>query len=193
LRRSTDRADDHGVADPSRDQGDLAKTTTATPDGLEDHETHANREWGADAVLHRGQDDPVERAEAMAGEGTGRGKVHARNERIRRRAIPPAGRNGPVRSSRRKYLALIRVGENITLRAERISPVPSVPPTLRRRLPFLFAGFLSFLFSVYLYFVADEQTAGIFVGLWVPSIHSLGTLLLTAIEQPTTDQAEVAS
>ncbi|MCD9623658.1 hypothetical protein [Rhabdothermincola salaria] len=68
-----------------------------------------------------------------------------------------------------------------------------MPPSLRRRLPFLFAGFLSFLFSVYLYFVADEQTAGIFVGLWVPSIHSLGTLLLTAIEQPTPKQAEVTS
>jgi hypothetical protein len=55
--------------------------------------------------------------------------------------------------------------------------VPTIPIALRRRLPFLVAGFLSFLFSVYLYFVADEQTAGIFVGLWVPSIHSLGTLL----------------
>lgn len=54
----------------------------------------------------------------------------------------------------------------------------TLPIALRRRLPFLVAGFLSFLFSVYLYFVADEQTAGIFVGLWVPSIHSLGTLLM---------------
>ena len=51
--------------------------------------------------------------------------------------------------------------------------------TLRLKLPFLIAGFLSFLFSVWLYFVQDEQTAGIFVGLWVPSIHSLGTLILS--------------
>lgn len=50
---------------------------------------------------------------------------------------------------------------------------------LRLQLPFLVAGFLSFLFSVWLYFVADEKEAGIFVGLWVPSIHSLGTLLLS--------------
>jgi len=57
----------------------------------------------------------------------------------------------------------------------------ALSPTFRRKLPFLAAGFLSFLFSVYLYFVADEQTAGIFVGLWVPSIHSLGTLLLTPV------------
>ena len=57
----------------------------------------------------------------------------------------------------------------------------SVPPDLRAKLPFLLAGFFSFLFSVYLYFVADETTAGIFVGLWVPSIYSLGTLLLTPV------------
>ena len=40
------------------------------------------------------------------------------------------------------------------------------------------AAFASFLLSVYLYFVADEKTAGIFVGIWVPSIQSMGTLLL---------------
>jgi hypothetical protein len=56
-----------------------------------------------------------------------------------------------------------------------------LPADLRARLPFLLAGFLSFLFSVYLYFVADETSAGIFVGLWVPSIHSLGTLLLAPV------------
>ena len=58
----------------------------------------------------------------------------------------------------------------------------NLPPTLRAKLPFLIAGFASFLFSVFLYFVADEKTAGIFVGLWVPSIHSLGTLLLTPVD-----------
>ena len=69
----------------------------------------------------------------------------------------------------------------------------TLTPSLRRRLPFLIAGFLSFLFSVYLYFVADDKTAGIFVGLWVPSIHSLGTLLLGSLEQPTDDRSKVAS
>lgn len=58
------------------------------------------------------------------------------------------------------------------------------PPSLRVKLPFLVAGFLSFLFSVWLYFVQDETTAGIFVGLWVPSIHSLGTLLLSPTPEP---------
>lgn len=51
-------------------------------------------------------------------------------------------------------------------------------PSLRARIPFVVAGFLSFLFSVWLYFPKHETSAGIFVGLWVPSIHSLGTLLL---------------
>ena len=62
--------------------------------------------------------------------------------------------------------------------------MPPLPLHIRLKLPFLIAGFASFLFSVYLYFVADETTAGIFVGLWVPSIHSLGALLLTSVEQP---------
>ncbi len=39
------------------------------------------------------------------------------------------------------------------------------------------AAFLSFLFSVYLYFTGDREN-GIFVGIWVPSILSAGTLLL---------------
>lgn len=60
----------------------------------------------------------------------------------------------------------------------------NLPISLKLKLPFVIAGFLSFLFSVWLYFVKDETSAGIFVGLWVPSIHSLGTLLLGKIEQP---------
>ncbi|MGY9083476.1 MAG: hypothetical protein ACKVK3_12790 [Acidimicrobiales bacterium] len=57
-------------------------------------------------------------------------------------------------------------------------------PALRLKLPFLIAGFGSFLFSVWLYFVQDEELMGIFVGLWVPSIHSLGTLLLAPTLEP---------
>jgi hypothetical protein len=59
-----------------------------------------------------------------------------------------------------------------------------LPIALRLKLPFLVAGFASFLFSVWLYFVQGQTTAGIFVGLWVPSIHSLGTLLLTPTDVP---------
>lgn len=40
----------------------------------------------------------------------------------------------------------------------------------------LVAAFISFVFSVSLYFLSDESQ-GIFVGLWVPSILSLGTLI----------------
>lgn len=56
-----------------------------------------------------------------------------------------------------------------------------IPLALRAKLPFVIAGLASFLFSVWLYFAKDETTAGIFVGLWVPSIHSLGTLLLSPV------------
>ena len=66
----------------------------------------------------------------------------------------------------------------------------SLPTSLRLKLPFLVAGFLSFLFSVWLYFVQGQTTAGIFVGLWVPSIHSLGTLLLTPVDQPAVRERE---
>ncbi len=42
---------------------------------------------------------------------------------------------------------------------------------------FCLAAFLSFLFSVYLWF-SGQKDEGVFVGLWVPSILSLGALLL---------------
>jgi hypothetical protein len=75
------------------------------------------------------------------------------------------------------------------------SQLSNLHPTLRMKLPFLAAGFLSFLFSVYLYFVLDEESAGIFVGLWVPSIHSLGTLMLTptADATPSTESTDRVS
>ena len=66
-----------------------------------------------------------------------------------------------------------------------------LPQAIRLRPPFIVAGFASFLFSVWLYFVQDNQMAGIFVGLWVPSIHSLGTLLVSTAEarpQPVTEE-----
>ncbi|MEO6125246.1 MAG: hypothetical protein ABIR32_16190 [Ilumatobacteraceae bacterium] len=60
----------------------------------------------------------------------------------------------------------------------------NLPTSIRLKLPFILAGFGSFLFSVWLYFVQHETTAGIFVGIWVPSIHSLGTLLLSPVDRP---------
>ncbi len=41
---------------------------------------------------------------------------------------------------------------------------------------FLLAAFISFCFSVVLWFFADK-TSGIFVGIWVPSILALGALV----------------
>ena len=54
----------------------------------------------------------------------------------------------------------------------------TVDVLLKLKLVFLGAAFVSFLFSVFLYFLVDESQ-GIFVGLWVPSILGLGALLLT--------------
>lgn len=72
--------------------------------------------------------------------------------------------------------------------------MPEIPQSIRLKIPFLLAGFFSFLFSVWLFFIQDETTAGIFVGLWVPSIHSLGTLLLSPVDTPMNSQsAEVSS
>lgn len=48
----------------------------------------------------------------------------------------------------------------------------------RAKLVFLAAAFASFLLSVALWFFVDREL-GLFVGLWVPAIHSLGTLVLT--------------
>ncbi len=63
---------------------------------------------------------------------------------------------------------------------------------LRPKLPFLVAGFASFLFSVWLYFAQDDTLAGIFVGLWVPSIHSLGTLVLAPTTAPVRNESQGA-
>ena len=57
-------------------------------------------------------------------------------------------------------------------------------PVAMVKITLLVAAFLSFLLSVYLYFIADDKSAGIFVGIWVPSIQSLGALLLAGERSP---------
>ncbi len=54
----------------------------------------------------------------------------------------------------------------------------ALTPFHRTKLAFLVAAFASFVLSVTLWFGVDREM-GIFVGLWVPAIHSLGTLVLT--------------
>ena len=53
-----------------------------------------------------------------------------------------------------------------------VEPTVSTPKKL-----FLTAAFISFVASVSLFFTGDHER-GIFVGIWVPSILSAGTLLL---------------
>lgn len=50
------------------------------------------------------------------------------------------------------------------------------------KLAFLIAAFVSFVLSVSLWFLVDREI-GLFVGLWVPAIHSLGTLVLVGEDQ----------
>lgn len=59
-----------------------------------------------------------------------------------------------------------------------VSTVRSLDTFYRTKLIFLAAAFVSFLLSVTLWFLVDREL-GLFVGLWVPAIHSLGTLVLT--------------
>jgi len=60
----------------------------------------------------------------------------------------------------------------------RIAAVTELSSFHRTKLVFLLAAFVSFLLSVALWFLVDREL-GLFVGLWVPAIHSLGTLVLT--------------
>lgn len=48
----------------------------------------------------------------------------------------------------------------------------------RAKMLFGAAALISFLLSVYLWFLGQRE-AGLFVGLWVPSILALGALLLS--------------
>jgi hypothetical protein len=52
-----------------------------------------------------------------------------------------------------------------------------IPGISRPKAMFLGAAGISFLLSVYLFFTGDHER-GIFVGIWVPSILSAGTLLI---------------
>lgn len=42
---------------------------------------------------------------------------------------------------------------------------------------FYAAAFISFVLSVYLYFISGDERTGIFVGLWVPSILSFASVV----------------
>ncbi|MDX1690268.1 MAG: hypothetical protein R3290_04505 [Acidimicrobiia bacterium] len=68
----------------------------------------------------------------------------------------------------------------MTMQAERVGERRRFRrPTNLEKVKFLFllAGFVSFVLSVSLWFLVDREV-GLFVGLWVPAIHSLGALVL---------------
>jgi len=59
-------------------------------------------------------------------------------------------------------------------------PQPLSPRQRRRaiaKLVFLIAGTLSLALSVGLWFLTEDRETAIFVGLWVPSLFSLGALV----------------
>lgn len=60
---------------------------------------------------------------------------------------------------------------------QRVSSLAGSVPQVRARALILFAAFVSFILSVVLWF-GGHHDQGIFVGLWVPSILSLGAVVL---------------
>jgi hypothetical protein len=60
---------------------------------------------------------------------------------------------------------------------EKVHTLVTARPEVGARALILLAAFVSFVLSVVLWFGGDKQQ-GIFVGLWVPSILSLGGLVL---------------
>lgn len=58
------------------------------------------------------------------------------------------------------------------------SVIAQLTPFHKAKIAFLVAAFVSLVLSVALWFLVDREL-GLFVGLWVPAIHSLGALVLT--------------
>jgi hypothetical protein len=58
--------------------------------------------------------------------------------------------------------------------------MPMTPDKLRNlsKIIILLAAFASMLLSIGLWFLGDDKLAGIFVGLWVPSILAFGVIFL---------------
>jgi len=54
---------------------------------------------------------------------------------------------------------------------------------MKAKLLFLAAAGVSFVFSVSLWFTGQREE-GLFVGLWVPSILSLGALVFSSVKSP---------
>ncbi len=72
------------------------------------------------------------------------------------------------------------VGEDILMKAQApTADLEIAKATSRARVLVLIGAFVSFLFSVSLWFMGMRDE-GLFVGLWVPSILGLGNLMMPA-------------
>jgi hypothetical protein len=65
---------------------------------------------------------------------------------------------------------------------QKVHSLVGAAPEVRARSLVLFAAFVSFVISVVLWF-GGHHDQGIFVGLWVPSILSLGAVVLPRSER----------
>ncbi|MDQ6821329.1 MAG: hypothetical protein M3076_13505 [Actinomycetota bacterium] len=65
---------------------------------------------------------------------------------------------------------------------EKVQTLVMARPEVGARALILFGAFVSFVLSVVLWFGGDKEQ-GIFVGLWVPSILSLGGVVLRRDER----------
>jgi hypothetical protein len=72
-----------------------------------------------------------------------------------------------------------RDDHRVTSRPTRVRFTPRQRRRVLAKLLFIGAGTASFLLSVWLWFVAEDREAGLYVGLWVPSIFALGALVVS--------------
>jgi hypothetical protein len=69
--------------------------------------------------------------------------------------------------------------EAVVRRAGRVRFTPRQRRRVLAKLLFIAAGTASFLLSVWLWFVVEDRETGLYVGLWVPSLFSLGALVVS--------------
>ena len=67
----------------------------------------------------------------------------------------------------------------LTSTSRRVRYTPRQRRRVLSKLLFIAAGTASFLLSVWLWFVAEDREMGLYVGLWVPSLFSLGALVVS--------------
>lgn len=98
--------------------------------------------------------------------------------------LPRAIRPHPLRGSCRAEVSPSYGGSNPSHRSSRLmradqAAFKEINLFHRSAYAFIAAAFLSFLLSVYLWF-SGQHDEGMFVGIWVPSILSFGTLISQA-------------